>query len=141
MERSSDDIDLTWTTHLWDYVREGSMPSNAEEIYNSVLKYYNSENYWVKWSKICDPGHLKLANELKREGYSEFNFKRLIQQTIGGVFETPFIIGTILSEQNLQNNWPANQENWDEILIEIRKLLESDDERTRPFLTFYQLTI
>ena len=123
---------LDWVLNLRDYVDAASIPSNAEEIYSIALNYLNSDGYkktwnqnnqhpmsdeeWSNWGGI-------VVKYLLNHGFSENNFKILIQQSIGGVFEYSFILGTILENNHTNaNQWSESQNDWDNIQKEIQEL-------------------
>ena len=63
----------------------------------------------------------KVANYLIRR-YTERNFKILVQQSLGGVFEYSYIIGSILERNNIRNQWSESQEDWDSVLDAVNGL-------------------
>ena len=123
--------ELSYVRRLRDYIEAGSIPSNAEEIYAAGLNYLTSEGYMKTWnqpnqhsmsSEEWEVYGGKVANYLLMQGFSERNFKILIQQSIGGVFEYSFILGSILRRNNIEHQWSESQDDWDNVLIEIQEL-------------------
>ena len=75
-----------------------------------------SDEEWSNWGGI-------VVKYLLNHGFSENNFKILIQQSIGGVFEYSFILGTILENNHINaNQWSESQNDWDNIQKEIQEL-------------------
>ena len=64
----------------------------------------------------------KVANYLISNGFTERNFKILVQQSLGGVFEYSYIIGSILERNNIRNQWSESQEDWDSVLDAVNGL-------------------
>ena len=123
--------ELSFVRRLRDYVEAGRIPSNAEEIYAAGLNYLISEGYKKTWNQPnqhpmsneeWDGLGGKVANYLLMQGFTESNFKILIQQSIGGVFEYSFILGSILGRNNIGHQWSESQADWDNVLIEIQEL-------------------
>ena len=123
--------ELEWVTNLWEYIEEGKMPTNAEDIYSASLGYLTSEGYKKTWNKPnqypltvedWDEWGGKVANYLISNGFTERNFKILVQQSLGGVFEYSYIIGSILERNNIRNQWSESQEDWDSVLDGINEL-------------------
>ena len=123
--------ELSYVRRLRDYIEAGSIPSNAEEIYAAGLNYLTSDGYKNTWNQPNQQPMSneewgvyggKVANYLLMQGFSERNFKILIQQSIGGVFEYSFILGSILRRNNIEHQWSESQDDWDNVLMEIQEL-------------------
>ena len=123
--------ELEWVTNLWEYIEDGKMPTNAEDIYSASLSYLTSEGYKRTWNKPnqypltvedWDEWGGKVANYLISNGFTERNFKIPVQQSLGGVFEYSYIIGSILERNNIRNQWSESQEDWDSVLDGINEL-------------------
>ena len=129
------EYDYSWTNDLWDYVEEGYLPTNSEEIFNSGIDLMSSDGFRMKidenrneaavFRAISDEGwgeFVGFARILRERGYTERNFRIMVQQCIGGVFEPGFVIGEILRENGIQNQWSEDQSAWDRVLDRIREL-------------------
>ncbi len=132
------EYDYSWTNHLRDYVEEGYLPTNSEEIFNSGIALMSSDDFRRKIDEKkrgsgCFPSAVSddewawfvgFARILVERGYSETNFRIMVQQCIGGVFEFGFVIGEILSENGIEHQWSEDQAAWDRVLQGILELSE-----------------
>lgn len=130
--------DYSWTNHLRDYVEEGYLPTNSKEIFESGVALMSSEGFRGKidgkrmaYGGLASPmsdddwaWFVGFARMLLERGYSETNFRIMVQQCIGGVFEFGFVIGEILSENGIEHQWSDDQAAWDRVLQGILELSE-----------------
>ena len=124
--------DYSWTEDLRDYVRDGYLPTNSEEIFNSGIALMSSDDFRRKADEnshrpISDDDwawFVGFARILMERGYSETNFRIMVQQCIGGVFEFGFVIGEILRENGIEHQWSEDQAAWDRVLQGILELSE-----------------
>jgi hypothetical protein len=137
---------LSWAGKLKKPFECGKIPTNAEELHSSIINILTSEgfqksyNFWQTISKEelgddaleYEKERQKIALELRDCGYSEYRFRYLIQNSISGIFENPFVIGSILSNNGIEHQWSKSQKDWDAVLNEIKKL--SFHEATNPAL-------
>jgi|TARA_B100001142_G_C14013226_1_gene531264 hypothetical protein len=129
---------LSWTGKLKKPFRCGKLPTNAEELYSSLINFLISFWQTIPKEELGDDAleyekeRQKIALELRDFGYSEYRFRYLIQNSISGIFENPFVIGSILSNNGIEHQWSKSQKDWDAVLNEIKKL--SLHEATNPAL-------
>ena len=124
--------DYSWTNHPRDYVEEGYLPTNSKEIFESGVALMSSDDFRRKvdensYDAISDDDwawFVGFARILMERGYSETNFRIMVQQCIGGVFEFGFVIGEILSENGIEHQWSDDQAAWDRVLQGILELSE-----------------
>jgi len=137
---------LSWAGKLKKPFRCGELPTNAEELYSSLINFLTSDgfqksyNFWQTIPKEdLEDDALEYEKEkqiilkkLRDSGYSEYRFRYLIQNSISGIFENPFIVGSILSNNGIEHQWSKSEKDWDAVLNEIKKL--SFHEATNPAL-------